>query len=232
MTAYQKRLSVSNLYPISKKSNKWVVKPSPGPHSYKKSLPLLVFLRDFLKKVDTKKEAKYALEKGLVLVDGRVRKAYRFPVGLFDVITLVPESLSYRVLLTSKGNLTLKQVEDANVKLCRINTKQKVKGGAIQIGLHDGTTLHLNESYKTKDSLLLSIPDKKILKNLRYEEESLVIVTGGKHIGTIGKIKKIEMKEGSSPNMVTIESQTGIFDTIDDYVFVIGEEKPELDGLI
>ncbi|HIH40439.1 MAG TPA: 30S ribosomal protein S4e [Halobacteria archaeon] len=232
MTAYQKRLSVPNLYPINKKSNKWVVKSNPGPHSYEKSVPLLILLREYLRRVDTKKEAKYVLENGLVLVDGRVRKAYRFPIGLFDVITLVPEKVSYRVLLTSKGNLTLKQVEDANVKLCRINTKQKVKGGAIQIGLHDGTTLQVSEDYKTKDSLLLSIPDKKILKHLRYEEGSLVMITDGKQVGRIGKIKQIEIKEGSSPNIVTIESQNGTFDTTDDYVFVIGEDKPELGGLI
>lgn len=234
LTAYQKRLSVPTIYRINKKSNKWVVKSNPGSHSYKKSVPLLIVLREFLKKVDTKKEAKYVLEKGLVLIDGRVRKDYRFPVGLFDVITLVPEKISYRVLLTSKGNFNLKQVEDANAKLCRINTRQKVKGGGIQIGLHDGTTLHVseNENYKTKDSLLLSIPEKKILRHLKYEKGSLVFVTGGKQIGKMGSIKQIEIKEGSSPNIITIESQNGIFDTVDDYVFVIGEDKPELGGLI
>jgi len=223
---------VPNFYPINKKSNKWVVKSSPGPHSYEKSIPLLVVLRDFLKKVDTKKEAKYALENGLVLVDGRIRKSYRFPVGLFDVITLVPEKLSYRVLLTSKGNLTLKQIEDANVKLCRINTKQKVKGGEIQLGLHDGTTLQASEDYKTKDSLLLSIPDKTILKHIKYGEGSLAMVTDGKQIGRMGRITQIEIKEGSSPNIVTIESQTGTFDTTDEYVFVIGIDKPEVGGFI
>jgi len=70
------------------------------------------------------------------------------------------------------------------------------------------------------------------LKHLRYEEGSLVMITDGKQVGRIGKIKQIEIKEGSSPNIVTIESQNGTFDTTDDYVFVIGEDKPELGGLI
>ena len=53
------------------------------------------------------------------------------------------------------------------------------------------------------------------------------MVTGGKHIGERGTIKDITITKSSMPNTVVIESKSGkTFQTLKDYVFVLGEEKP------
>ena len=228
MSGYQKRISSPRAWPIGRKEHKWIVKPIPGTHSIERSIPLLVLLRDMLGVVDNGHEAKYALRKGRVLVDGIVRKAYRFPVGLFDLISILPDEKHYRVLLSHRGKITVRETDEPKVKLCKIEKKQVVRGGKIQIGLHDGTNILTNNDYRRKDSIMISIPEREILKHIKYEAGRVALVTGGKHTGEVGKIKKIEVREGSNPNIVTIEMDDKIFETIEDYAFIVGEEKPLL----
>ena len=51
---------------------------------------------------------------------------------------------------------------------------------------------------------------------------SKVFITGGSHVGETATVKKIEVKKSSSANLVEMEEG---FETISDYVFVIGSNK-------
>ena len=226
MSRQQKRLSASEKLKIARKGYKWVVKPSPGPH--KEAIPLLVVIRDLLGLVDNAKEGRYVIGAGKILVDGVVRKNYKFPVGLFDVISIPDLDSHYRIVFDDHGRYIPIEIEDYNVKLYRINNKTVVKGGKIQLNLFDGTNILADNSYKTKDSILLSIPDKEIKDHVKYGVGSLVLVTGGNHVGEIGKIKEIKVVRSSQPNLVEIEGDY-TFTTIEDYVFVIGRDKPLID---
>ena len=228
MGKHQKRISVPNSWQISKKSNKWVTATRPGPHNKQQSVPLGVLLRDMLGIVDTRAEAKRVLSEGSILVDGVIRKDLRFPVGLLDVITIPLENVAYRMLLDRKGRLEVHKLEgtDAN-KLCRISNKTVIKGGAVQLNLNDGTNLIASDDYKTKDSLILSLPDKNIVKHISYKVGNLAIIVGGKHTGEIGTIKEINTVRSSRHNTVAISGEYD-FETIEDFVVVIGEKEPEI----
>nr|WP_321497521.1 30S ribosomal protein S4e [uncultured Methanolobus sp.] len=228
MGKHQKRISVPNSWQISKKSNKWITSTRPGPHNKQQSIPLGVVLRDMLGIVDTRAEAKRVLSEGKVLVDGVIRKDLRFPVGLLDVITIPLENVAYRMLLDRKGRLEVHKLEDVNAnKLCRINGKTVLKGGAIQLNLNDGTNLIGSKDYKTKDSLILSLPDKSIVKHIKYEVGNLAMIVGGRHTGEIGTIKEINTVRSSRHNTVSISGDYE-FETIEDFVVVIGEKEPEI----
>jgi len=225
---HQKRMSVPKSWRISKKSNKWITTTRPGPHHKKQSIPLAVVLRDMLDLVDNRSEAKRVLSEGNILVDGLVRKDVRFPVGLFDVITVPLNNTSYRVLLDRKGRLMLHKLDDVHAnKLCRINNKTTVKGAAVQLNLSDGTNLVGSNDYQTKDSLILSIPQKQVVKHLEYKVGNLAMIVGGKHTGEIGTIKEINTVKSSKHNTVAISGEYD-FETIEDYVVVIGETEPEI----
>jgi small subunit ribosomal protein S4e len=226
MSKQQKRLSASKRLKIPRKSYTWVVKSSPGPH--REGIPLLVVLRDILGLVDNAKESRYVIGAGKILVDGVPRKNYKFPVGLFDVISIPDMEANFRVVFDEKGRFTTIEVDDADVKLYRIDNKTMVKGGKIQLNLFDGTNIIGDNTYKAKDSLLLSIPDKKIKEHLKYEEGSLAMITGGEHAGEVGVIKRIKVVRSSHPNLVEIEGKYD-FTTIEDYVFVVGKDKPVID---
>ncbi len=228
MGKHQKRISVPNSWQVSKKSNKWVTSTRPGPHNKQQSMPLGVVLRDMLGVVDTRAEAKRILSEGSVLVDGVVRKDLRFPVGLLDVISIPLEDAAYRMLLDRKGRLEVHKLADSNVnKLCRINGKTIVKGGAVQLNLNDGTNLLGSNDYKPKDSLILSLPDKDIVKHIKYEVGNLAMIVGGKHTGEIGTIKDINTVRSSKHNTVSISGDYE-FETIEEFVVIIGEKEPEI----
>ena len=225
---HQKRLSIPKSWKVGKKGYKWVSTTRPGPHSRTRSLPLGIIIRDVLKIVDNSREGKRVLSEGKVLVDGIPRKDLRFPIGLFDVITLPLINESYRMLQDEKGRLMLHKLNETQVnKLCRINNKTTLKGGKVQLNLSDGTNILGSNEYGTKDSLILSVPDKQVVKHLQFKVGNLAMVVGGQHSGVIGKIKEIREVKSSRHNTVAISGETD-FETIEDYVFVIGEEVPEI----
>lgn len=227
---HQKRLSAPKTVKIARKEKKWTVKTAPGPHD-KGAVPLLILVRDFLGLADTAREARKIISAGEVWVDGKPRKNYKFPVGLFDVVTVPKLEKSYRILFDERGRYIPKEVEDADRKIYKITGKTLVKGGKVQLNLFDGTNILASNEFSTKDSIVLKIPDKEILEHLKFEEEVLVMITGGTHAGEIGKIKDYKIVRGSAPNLVTVEGEERDITTIEDYIFVVGgkDGKPVID---
>jgi Ribosomal protein S4E len=213
---------------VPKKTNKWITATSPGPHNKDSSLPLIVILRDILHVVDNAKEAKQILLEKKVLVDGISRKSLKFPVGLFDVISIPANGQYYRMLQDSKGRLYLNNIDEerAKFKICKIMNKTTIRGGKTQLNLHDGTNILASEEYKTKDTIQISLPDKKILRRVEYKVGNMAMIIGGRHSGTVGQIKEISIIKSSKNNVVKISGTNSDIETIEDYVFVIGEDKP------
>ena len=224
-----KRFKAPENWPIHPKEYKWTVKTHPGPHSLEGSMPLLIVIRDILQLADTAREAKIIINKGDVLVDGKPRKDYKFPVGFMDVVELPKSGKVYRVLPDEKGRLILHPItkENKSFKLCRIEDKTTIKGGKTHLNLHDGRNCLSGDDFKTADVLMLKIPEQEIQDHIKFENGTIGLVTGGKHIGEIGSIKEITITKSSMPNTVVIETSNGkTFQTLKDYVFVLGKEKP------
>lgn len=229
MSRHLKRIASPKSWPVSKKTNIWITKPNPGPHSGKQALPLGVLLRDILKLADNLREAKRILHEGNVLVDGIVRKDYKFPTGVFDVIQVPKVGTSYRILLDPKGRLMVNELDMENPKKpCKILNKTTIKGARVQLNLHDGTNIIANNDYKSNDTVILNIPDKSIDKHIKYEPGNMAVITGGTHSGQLASITDIKKVRSSRHNMVVLTRDDGTdFETIEDYVFVVGTDKPE-----
>ncbi|HIQ38406.1 MAG TPA: 30S ribosomal protein S4e [Methanothermococcus okinawensis] len=235
-----KRLPAPAKWKLPRKVKKFVTKPIPGPHSIENSLPLQLIIRDVLGYADNGREAKKIIKMGKILVDGVVRKEHRFPVGLMDILSIPDTKEDFLVLFDKKGRITLKETDRKDIKLCRIRNKTVIKGGHIQLNLHDGRnqiiyvsdpTKAEEDVYKTGDTVILAIPEQKLLGHIPFEEGKLAYITGGKHIGEIARIVSIE-KRKLHPDIVTLETKDGEeFKTIKDYVFVVGDEEPVLTPL-
>jgi small subunit ribosomal protein S4e len=221
-------MSMPTSWKVPKKTNKWITAVSPGPHSKQSSIPIVVVMRDMLKIVDNAKEAKRILVEKQILIDGVARKSLKFPVGLFDVISIPTDNQYYRMLQDSKGRLYLNPIDEerAKFKICKILNKTTVKGGKTQLNLHDGTNILASEDYKTKDTIQISLPDKGVLQKLEYKIGNVAMITGGRHSGMVGTIKEINVIRSSKNNVVTISGMNSEIETIENYVFVIGEDKP------
>ncbi len=142
---------------------------------------------------------------------------------------------NYRILLDTKGRLNLHPIsaEDATYKLAKINNKSTIKGGKTQLNLHDGRNVLVDEDvYSGHDVVCVGVPEQEIKENFEFGEGAVVLVTGGKHTGELGKIKEVIVDESSKPNTVIIEkANNDSFLTLKDYAFVIGKDEPAIDLL-
>ncbi|MHA1146984.1 MAG: 30S ribosomal protein S4e [Promethearchaeota archaeon] len=234
-----KRLNTPKFLQIKRKHGTFFINPSPGPHPKRDCLPLLHIVRDLLKITDTHREAKKLIGLGHFKVDGKVVKDKGFPVGLMDVISIDKINKHYRILPDSHYGLILHEIpeDEANVKLCRIQGKTTIKGGHVQLNLHDGRNILIRvanprdpkeDVYKRMDVLLISVPEQEILKTLKFQTGNIALIMDGKNIGQTGIITNIKKLFGPNANTVSIEHDNEHTETLYDYTFIIGESKPEI----
>ena len=228
MKKHMKRMTAPRRWGVPRKTSQWVVKPRSGPHRKEDSMPIAMVLRDMLGVCDNFREAMFIIGGRGVTVDGKVVTDHKFPVGLMDVVTLLGTKQSYRMLLDYKGRLQLVPVDDKEKgwKLARIDGKTTVRGGKVQLNLHDGRTILLpKDQYRTGDVLKIELPSQRIVKALKLDKGSLAMLTGGSHPGTIQTIEAYELRKGSGSNTVTFKEG---FSTVKENVFVVGEKTPEI----
>ena len=228
MSKHLKRLAAPRSLQIHRKESVWTIRPSSGTHPLDVSIPLGVVVRDYLKLTDNQKETKRIISNGEILVDEIVRKNYKFPCGLMDVISIPKLKQNYRLLFNQRGKLTLVLIKssEAGWKLCRIENKTVTKGKQTQLNLHDGRNkIVKKDEYKTGDVIKISFKDKKIDDTFRFEKGTVSIIIGGSHIGEVANIQDFEIIPSSKPNLAKMKGKT-TFSTLQKYVFPIGKEKP------
>ena len=237
-SAHLKRLASPSFWPIHRKEEVWVTRPHPCPHPMGRSVPLLIVVRDILKFAASKREAEAAIVDRKIKVDGNVRVDKKFPAGLMDLIEVADINQTYRVLPSTHRVYRFHPVTGAekDFKLCRIEGKTVLKGGDIQLNLHDGRNLLVKAAdltgpeediYKILDVAQLNITNGKIMKHLKFAEGAYAIVVEGENIGQHGTITSVEKHSPTAPRIVKIRGANDVeYNTVADYVFVIGEDKP------
>jgi len=234
-----KRLNTPKFLQIKRKHGKFFMTPSPGPHPSRLCLPLLHIVRDLLEIVDNHREAKKLIGLGHFKIDGKIVKDRAYPVGLMDVLSIVKTNKHYRILPDSHHGLILHEIPEAEstFKLCRITQKTTLKGGNIQLNLHDGRNIFISvkdpknpkeDIYKRMDVLKITVPEQEILKVLKFKEGNLAIIMSGKNIGQLGKVLTILKRFGPKASTVSIEHNSETTETLYDYTFIIGEGQSEI----
>jgi small subunit ribosomal protein S4e len=237
---------VPNSWPIERKTETFTVKADAGPHG-EAGVPLLIVLRDVLGYADSRKEARYALEQDSVLINGKAVSDEERPVGMFDILAFVEREEYYRVFPGEGGRLSLTPIDEeaADSTLGKIVNKKTVPGGDVQLTLHDGQTLVVDEGapYDGGDSVVVSNDDGEIVAHFEYEEGALVTAVDGAHAGEVGTVDEIQVTPGSASNNVLVEQEDGSeaaaseggeaadgFETVEEYVVVIDENFTDDEG--
>ncbi len=217
-----KRLAAPKTWHVIRKGPKFITKPAPGSHGLETCMPFSVLLKEILNYANTTKEVKKILNTNEVKVDGKARKDFRFPVGIFDTIVFPNINEYLRVVLNRQGKINLIKIEkdEARLKPCKIIGKTMVRG-KLQLNLYDGRNISVDKDvYKVGDTLLLSVPEQKISRHLKLEKNSTIFLTGGKHIGETGNVDYI------SNNKITYKDESGnLVETSKKYAFVVGDGK-------
>jgi len=224
---HKKRLAMPRSWAGARKTTVWISKPDPCGHSLDLCMSLSVVVRDELGLAQTKREVKRMLATRELMVDGKVPKSADRGVGLMDVLTIGDQN--YRCILDQSGKLRYPEIsaKDAKSKVCRVNGKNTVSGGVTQYNLHDGRNILADDAnlYKTGDSLVISLPDQKIISHVPFADGTNAYLVGGSHVGTIAAIQSLTVKRSSMENEVSFTD----FGTVERNVFVIGDTKlPEV----
>ena len=228
MTRHQKRLAAPISWPVERKTEVFTVKAGAGPHG-EDGVPLLVLLRDVLGYVDSRKEARFALGEGGVLVNGEPASDETRPIGMFDILGFPDRGEYYRVFPDEGGRLSLTPIDEdaAGSRLGKVVGKRQVPGGETQLTLHDGAnvTVAADSEYGRNDSIVVDSEDGSIVAHFPYEEDELVTAVSGNHGGKIGRIETIEVTPGSGSNIVHVAplGDGEAFETVEEYVVVIDE---------
>ncbi len=228
-----KRPQSPSFWSIKRKSGKWTMRTSPGPHSLHTSIPIGVVLRDELRYAKSAKEVKILVTQRKIFVDGKTRVNERHPVGLMDVIS-VPESKEFfRVLPDHGGKLKFLPIteEEAKYKLVKITGKKTQPGGKTQLNLHDGYNKVVSaeeDDYNVNDVLKISVPEKEIEGHIEFKEMQQSIVTGGRSQGAQGMIIGFGPEPGWKKTCTIRTAEGEDIRTLSRYVFVVGSNEPEI----
>src|SRR3989344_634946 len=185
-----KRSKTSKTCPLARKGTKYVVVPS---HNLKNSVPLLILLRDLLKIVKNRKEAKKIINLGKVKINDKKIKNEKFSLGLFDNLSL--ENKNFKVIFKNK-KFNLKEIseKEAEEKISKVIGKKILKKGKTQINLQDGRNYLTKEKVKVGDSVVINLKENKIKEMLPFKASSKILFTKGKYLGAEGVVEKIDGK--------------------------------------
>lgn len=226
MSDHMKRLAAPRTWPLKRKASVFIAKQSAGAHSVEDSMAAVTILRDMIGACDTAREAKRIIGNREFFVDGKAVKNPKAPVGFMDVVSVPKMNLTYRMLLTDKGKLTLVPIEadEAGWELCRIEDKTIVKGGKFQLNLSGGRNILLDKNdYKCGDTLKVAFDGQKVLDHYPLAENAVVFIKEGSHTGTVKTVKSLEVVNGPSANLVVFTDGT---ETVTRNCFVIGANAP------
>lgn len=188
--AHLKRIALPRTWSVPRKardSKVFVSRPNPG-KMYDVSLSINTFLKELVHLVETKREVKEILRYKHVFVNGTLVRDEKFPVGLFDVVSIEETKQQYRLTLAQNGKL--KSIEiDAKEKdslIKRVEGKSVLPKKVLQLNLFGSHNIRSSEKVNVGDSVI--VKNKKIEKVLPLEKSAKVMLIAGRHCGKIGTV--------------------------------------------
>ena len=234
MGDHLKRFMAPDSWHITRKTNKFITKTSPGPHNAN-ALPVVVWLRDQMGYALNLKEVKQILHQHDVIINGRPCRDPKMGIGIFDIISMPKIGKHYRMLRDKNGRHKTVEIdsEAAKTRLAKITNKTIVSGGKVQLNMRFGANVIADNSYKPKDSIVLSLEPEtrfKIIDHFPFAIGNMAMIIGGKHSGKVARITGITKIAGSGPNRVTLEDEKSKeqFETVETFIYMVGRETPAL----
>ena len=147
-----------------------------------------------LKVAQNRKEVKKAIHSKHILLNNKTVIDEKNSALLFDTITIIPLKKYYRIELSEKGKIQIKEIkkDEAGKKIAKIVNKKILKGKKTQLNLSDGGNFISNLKCHINDSVLINLEKKGIEKCLPLKEKEKVIVFAGKHSGEKGIVSKMK----------------------------------------
>lgn len=221
-----KSIYAPRTWKIKRKKEIYITRPYSSGQKMDFVLPLNIIFKDFLKYCRTSKEVRMILNEKQIMIDGVRIKEPHTALGLFSVLTITELGENFRLTINKNGKLELKKIDkkEAENIPCKIQNKRLLGKDKVQINMTNGRNILLKKNdYKTGDSIIISVPKQEIKEHISLDKGTLIMLTGGKHIGVSGVIELIEGEK-----IVFIDDKKETYQTEKRYAFAIGVKKPSV----
>lgn len=228
-----KRLAAPTQWGLDKHSGKYAVRPLPGPHSKDLSIPLKYIIARFLKVANTSKEVDYIISSKMIHVNGKDMSSGKFPVGLFDVITVKKTNQHFRLYLGANRKFKLHKIssEEAGFRITKVLSKHSYNNIPLTSTLDGFNFKFANPAIDIGDTVKVDIRTNKIVDSLPIEVGKVAYVYSGPNAGRIGVVKRIDVAiDGKKTFQVQDRSQKS-FNVPSSKIMAIGDANSILIGL-
>lgn len=223
-----KRLFAPKSWMLGKEDGIYAPRISSGPHKKTESIPLCILLSKKLKIASTAKEVKYILDQRMVKVNNKVRTDEKFPVGVFDTITIGEDKDHLRVMYNTEAKFVLKRItrEQSLFKLAKVRGTDVRKGNVPFVYTNDGGCFRFcDQAIRAGDTVRIDFEQNRIVKSMKLDVGSVVYLINGKNRGSVGTVLEIE-KNDLADNIIKMRDFNGrIFSTIEKFLIAIGTEN-------
>lgn len=222
-----KRLAVPTQWNLDKKSGKYAVRPLPGPHCKELSIPLKYVLARFLKIANTAKEIEYIAENKMISINGRDIDSVKFPVGLFDVITVKKTNQHYRIYLGANKKFKILKIasDEAQYRISKVVSKHTYEGIPLTHTMDGYNFKFANPSIEIDDTVKIDIKTNKIVSNTSLEVGKLAYVFSGPQAGRIGTVTKIDVAIDLKKTVFMQDKLGKIFQSPSNKLMTIGAKE-------
>lgn len=185
-----KRNKVPKNWPITRKGSTFVIRPA---GNIKEGVPILVFLRDMLRIVQNRREAKKAIYEKKILINQKPVIDEKQTVLFNDRLTIVPAKKTYKLGISRRGKFEALEISptEAKFKVSKVINKKILKGKKVQINLNDGKNFISDLKCNVNDSVLIDLEKRKIDRVIPLKEKAKAVIYAGKHSGKQGIIERI-----------------------------------------
>lgn len=222
-----KRLAVPTQWNLDKRSGKYAVRPLPGPHSKELSIPLKYVLARFLKIANTAKEIEYIASSKMISINGRDVDSIKFPVGIFDVITIKKTNQHFRIYLGANKKFKIHKItsEESQFRISKVVSKHTYEGVPLTHTM-DGFNFKFSDpAIKIDDTVKIDLKTNKIVSSITLEVGKLAYVFAGPQSGRIGTVTKIDVAVDLKKTVFMQDKLGKIFQSSSIKIMTIGTEQ-------
>lgn len=222
-----KRLAAPTQWGLDKKSGKYAVRPLPGPHCKELSIPLKYVIARFLKVANTAREVEYIASSKMIAINGKEITSTKFPVGLFDVVTILKTNQHFRLYLDANRKFKLHKIssDEAKIRISKVVSKH-TNGSIPMTHTKDGHNFKFADpTIRINDTVKIDIASRKIVGHLAFEAGKTGYVFSGPHAGRIGTVKYVDRSADGRVVAFLQDPKEKPFSVPVDRVMVIGENS-------
>ena len=183
------RQQVTTKLPIPRKGTKYIARAS---SHLSDSVSVLLAVRDMLKLAKNAKEVRRMVQDKLLKINGTLVMDAHESIKLFNHLEA---GKMYRLSLLPTKKFVFEEIAakdpSKDLRLVKVTNKRLIRGGKVQLNLHDGSNVLTSEKINVNDSLYLD-KEGEIKKHFSPEKGKNAIVIEGKHTGKQGVIESIE----------------------------------------